>query len=760
MGRSEQALLRVRPILIVSVVAIITSGIVAALANRFVGLRVSTKDLSLANERDRALGLEPPEISHNTDPGKVYYSQIPDTNPWQVSYWLPQSRDLPRGMSSTKVELNHILWNTVLVPYTVKKGDSLDRILRNRLFISSTLYPRAYTTYLDNIALRNGIRKRDLIHPDDKIALPSGPHYGAREAPLKDLAVYRMRASQLLGVPFGKSQPDRALYRALARYTFHFGPVAPGKKGRDHALQEIEDRRILPANNLDPGFEREPVVIVDWFTSPASDEQQSTLYISQMSDGSAKCGGHCATCKSLVSEAEKIASDERKERMADVSTPKHSLLYIIDTGSDPATKIPEGHVWFSPSYPDYSDIAGNRHGTFNYTETVNSFFGPVDPSDVYIAKAAVPKTPGTLDGRVNIYMPSVYDSIYQLFAKQETEQNFVGAGGRAKIGPTWIVNLSIYGHMNPGLKSLKNLLPEEQKVLFVVAAGNDHTATGLDEMVYTQLESQWNVLVVGALDETQKQRAEYSNHSHTYVDIFAPGSCMCGSAKVVDPGSPDTKNQINGTSQAAPVISVMAKMLAEQFRTWTAKDIKWRLISTSDFTDLPSDGKGGAVNIVRAIKNSRDETLIAVIPPEKVKALSERAREAAQTLAKAEEEAKKDSALASNSEVLEARSKAIESQEAVDKSTQEIRADYVEPTNDEWIKVLKPNEENAVLRLHRVWLCESKKVCFQVMRYPAGFSDLIITLSPKDELGYKIRGVPNKIKAEQLVDLYQPIRSY
>jgi hypothetical protein len=109
--------------------------------------------------------------------------------------------------------------------------------------------------------------------------------------------------------------------------------------------------------------------------------------------------------------------------------------------------------------------------------------------------------------------------------------------------------------------------------------------------------------VTGALDEGGGV-ASYSNMDPQLADVFARGSCVCGEGA-----------QLSGTSQAAPVAAVAARMVSDAFPTYGPACVKWKLIASSDVLPdvltTPRPGAspqaippavGGRVNLLRALE--------------------------------------------------------------------------------------------------------------------------------------------------------------
>jgi hypothetical protein len=285
-----------------------------------------------------------------------------------------------------------------------------------------------------------------------------------------------------------------------------------------------------------------------------------------------------------------------------------------------------------------------------------------------------------------------------------------------KKGPAvWVMNFSLYGPIDEDLLNYYVALPSKD-LLYVAAAGNgpDPPSTVSSSLYPRYDDGLSNVLVVGALDG-EHQLAGYSNHDSKYVDMFAQGSCVCGDALRVNGRNPDTANQLNGTSQAAPIVATAAKLVADKFKAWTPQEVKWRLISTTDYVDtLRKFGKGGELNLPRALNNVFNQTLI-------VKSDG------------------KDNSVGH-----------------IDASTAPI-----------WKELLPPGEHGPILRLHQRATCERQEktckdgdTCWDTMHYGDGFDGTVRVCSstklPYTENGGKTDG---SIAAKDLKELIQPIQA-
>jgi hypothetical protein len=329
------------------------------------------------------------------------------------------------------------------------------------------------------------------------------------------------------------------------------------------------------------------------------------------------------------------------------------------------------------------------------------------PGDIEIARVAI-KDPHAVSTDVDAYSLSIVEVFNFVQSLKETHKLYSSNlyKSEKRIAPTWIMNLSIYGPIDSDNSNFFIADPYP-RLLFVAAAGNgNETHSLMRDSIYTHYDSgDSNVLIVGALDNDHKI-ADYSNHDQTYVDLYAQGSCVCGDAFKFNGKNPDLENQINGTSQAAPVVATAAKMLAEAFPNWTAQEIKWRLIASSDhLEELREFAKGGELNLSHALKNDPYKTLIIT-------------------------------------------------------KGGEMTVDYIAPSVSAWKSLLQKKADDEVLRLHAKSSCPDKKtVCFELMHYAEGV-DMLVKLPANANLPYSLNGGKTQyIEAGEIKDVIQPFQN-
>jgi thermitase len=147
--------------------------------------------------------------------------------------------------------------------------------------------------------------------------------------------------------------------------------------------------------------------------------------------------------------------------------------------------------------------------------------------------------------------------------------------------------------------ALKELIAQagEQGFLFVAAAGNDSSNNDKKATLPASYDLD-NILSVAATGSTDAL-AIYSSYGVNTVDIAAPGS------NVLSTWLGNRTQKLSGTSMAAPVVAGAAALLKAAHPTWTAKEIKARLMETVD----PISGlktrvmSGGRLNVGRALSD-------------------------------------------------------------------------------------------------------------------------------------------------------------
>lgn len=129
---------------------------------------------------------------------------------------------------------------------------------------------------------------------------------------------------------------------------------------------------------------------------------------------------------------------------------------------------------------------------------------------------------------------------------------------------------------------------QEKGVLFVTSAGNDNLNLDMDlntdypnDTDFTSLdEIVSNFIKVGNSNHNLKQlKSPNSNYGKEQVDLFAPGNDI----------TTLYKEQVAGTSYAAPQVSLIASLLFSQYPSLTASEVKKILMDSSVKYDILVD---------------------------------------------------------------------------------------------------------------------------------------------------------------------------
>jgi subtilisin family serine protease len=517
-----------------------------------------------------------------------------------VYVWYPRNADLAPESPPYKV-LRALLRLIPSKPYTVAAGDNPDFILR-KLFLISAMTPRAYTLYQERLyELNPALKTKANLKPGDTLTVPGGPTYGGTK--LTDLEVptdvfdsvfQRMSAKAYFGP--ARSPSMEIVKPKAVRSLRHF--VAPDKQSLLSTTAESAFSEIMSAGIIAP---------IDRVVHPEEILSQAQAYpVSVPDDGSE--GPAFNDLQSNEKDGNLLPALVRADQSAEVpcqnctkcltllnlpvgQSVSSTKILVADTGIDVGMLSDSTHILLPGADGDSTDISPEHHGTFVYRQLAMSGFGPFSDSSIYVAKVA--RFDST--GLVAFSMEDIIKA-QQLFGnKMRSSAN----------GPqTWVVNLSAAGEPPVGTIPPPSP-PFDRNILLIAAAGNSKSnVIPLNEAFGRLTNGNTPLLVVGALD-VNGQRTGYSNYHPVNVQLFARGDCVCGS-----PG------QLNGTSQAAPVVAAAASMLAANRPKWYPREVMWRLLSTGDNAgESPSPSFGGVLNLSRALQKGSLITTAANATP-------------------------------------------------------------------------------------------------------------------------------------------------
>jgi hypothetical protein len=507
-----------------------------------------------------------------------------------LDVWYPHTSDLSDSESRVLSSLLQLVKTT---RYTVSKGENLDVIIRKLFCVSATQEPHAYTLYLQRILTLNPGVNQSTIYPGTVLRLPSGPLYGATRI-TEELSWVRQSVFAKLSTNAHGSSPahhkrnDPVLQGRIARqlkpYLFpdHLDSITD-----DEAFAAARLKGLLPPADVEQYPEQklanmDPVEL-EVGNSPDSLAAMTTLKTlsppGRVFPGlipmakpapSASCANTCTSLAAILNLPANLNLSGAR-------------LLIEDTGIGNDFAIPDSNYVYKGSKGDGIDIDPRQHGTFVYSEVAQSGWGhgPLPESQIYVAKAA--EVAGDVVG-------------FPMRDVMLGWRNFVQTVGATSDGAaaTWVANLSAAG-IPDTTADPKPTTPYDTNLLLVAAAGNDGNPDAPSKEIFDSLcNGDVNLLIVGSLNSSG-QLASYSNYHPTNVQLVAQGDCVCGDHNLA---------QIDGTSQASPIVAFAAAALASKRPTWLPQEVMWRLLSTADrLPSLKDRVFAGRVNLVTALRD-------------------------------------------------------------------------------------------------------------------------------------------------------------
>jgi hypothetical protein len=515
--------------------------------------------------------------------------------------WSPRSSDIGGAGSKDYLVLKGLLTLAKPVQYTVVSGDSLDFIIRKKYLVSQS-YHNAYPLYLNRIQeLNHGLTSNTVLSIGRTIAVPSGPIYGGTEIG-KDAVSHDVQAAMFtklskkaydLGVTTNE-KIEKFSTRSLGAYLSPTTQVLPSQDKLDRVFETIKSRGLVNAINLikHPEARLNQMQVLD--LAVTDEVGQVALANITAADPTNLLPGMFP-----VSDSVDVPCDKNKpctNCAASLQIPptvdlSKARVLVEDTG------ITTGEVDLTRLIPvkpgdDGLDKSPVHHGTFVYSQIAapaspgaSPEFGVIPKNNVYVVKAVEDAGP------IASFSMSDIMNGWKAFSSMMNKDLSEGIAAT-----TWIVNVSAFGEPIPD-PDHPPAIPNDDHLLVVAAAGN-HIPDGTEDQpalyAFPRLSNGSTPLIIAGALGVDGNPARYSNYNSTYVHLFAPGDCVCGS-----PG------QINGTSQAAPFISTAAAVLASAEPNWNPRYVMWRLLSTADHpTALQGKAFAGTVNLSRALDPS------------------------------------------------------------------------------------------------------------------------------------------------------------
>lgn len=514
--------------------------------------------------------------------------------------WQPRQADVGQVGDSARRLLVAILKLSKPVVYTAEDGDSIDFIIRKHYYVSQGDFPNAFDLYQRRIwDLNPGLNSKSVLHAGQRLTLPGAPQYSAVrlwEPGTKPSPSY---FRQLSAQAFDSNSASESHLRPMVTRTLKaFVGRAPSAFQAD-VYQRIQASGILRA--IDTGAHPESELAqgqpIDLYPTTGT---EALLDDVRVVDGShlyrglfpmatplaVSCSG-CKTCLEVLGASANTPLSPARVLIEDAGVD----LGLMSTDNLQGMIITQPVTQTYPSQASAQDVTSDHHGTFVYsqlvkptTTTETALQGMIPGNQVFVSRVA-----RTIDAAgTQYYAMSDILAQWKEFEKRVSDGNSSISKGAAQ---TWVVNMSLFGE-DTDSSDATPAPPKSDHLLFVVAAGNGKSNTDSALYAFSRFTGPGNaVLSVGALG-ANGSRASYSNYDAVTVSLAARGDCVCGA-----PG------QINGTSQATPVVTTAAAILASRFPTLKPLEVLWRLVSSADRQPPANttESFGGILNLKSAL---------------------------------------------------------------------------------------------------------------------------------------------------------------
>ena len=255
------------------------------------------------------------------------------------------------------------------------------------------------------------------------------------------------------------------------------------------------------------------------------------------------------------------------------------VIGVIDTGVDYNHPDLVGNIWTNPGEIAGDRIDNDRNGYIDDVRGWDFAYNDNNPMDV---RGHGTHVAGTIAGKGN---------------------NGVGVTGvawNAKIMPLKFLNDTGWGYTSDAISAINYATAKGVKLtnnswgggdysqalsdaintagqrgaLFIASAGNSSRNTDTTPS-YPASYNLANIISVASTTRTDGL-SSFSNYGATTVDLGAPGSSIYSTLPNSSYGT------LSGTSMASPQVTGAAALLWSQNPTWTAQQIKNRLMSTGD----------------------------------------------------------------------------------------------------------------------------------------------------------------------------------
>lgn len=514
--------------------------------------------------------------------------------------WQPRQNDVGSGNDSARKLLNAILRLSRPVVYRVEVNDSIDFIIRKRFYVSQGDFPNAFTLYQERIwHLNPGLNSKSVLHAGQTIMLPGAPQFSAVRLWAPNAKPLPHYFQQLSAQAFESDSSNATHLQPMVTRTLKVFVAAAPNVSQASMFQKIQRLGILRAIDTDEHPESElaqgepidlyPTSETEQLLSDVRGADGPHLYrgVFPMAASVAVTCSTCETCQDILRVPAGVSLGAARVLMEDAGIDQG----LMTRDNLEGMIIPQPVTATYPSQPSAQDVTSDHHGTFVYSQLVKT----ADPAETALrgmlpgGHLFVSRVARTIDAAgTQYYAMSDILAGWKEFEKRMSDSSNPVSKGAAQ---TWIVNMSLFGE-DTDSSDATPAPPKSNHLLFVVAAGNGKSNTDSALYAFSRFTAPGNaVLSVGALG-TNGLRASYSNYDAVTVSLAVRGDCVCGA-----PG------QINGTSQATPVVTTAAAIVSSRFPTLKPLEVMWRLISSADRQPPANttESLGGTLNLQSAL---------------------------------------------------------------------------------------------------------------------------------------------------------------
>jgi subtilisin family serine protease len=288
----------------------------------------------------------------------------------------------------------------------------------------------------------------------------------------------------------------------------------------------------------------------------------------------------------------------------DIQTGNPNLVIgVIDSGVDYTHPDLMGNIWTNPGEIAGDGIDNDSNGYIDDVRGWDFAYNDNDPRDVqghgtHVAGTIASKGNNTVGVTGVAWNAKIMPLRFLDDSGSGSTSNAILAINYATAKRVKLTNNSWGGGLySQALYDAINTAGQ-RGALFIAAAGNSSLPNDLIP-AYPASYNLSNIISVASTDHNDKYSI-FSNYGRTSVDLAAPGSDIYSTT----PGG--TYGTLSGTSMASPHVTGAAALVWSQNPTWTAQQVKDRLLRTTDpiYDAIRKTVSNGRLNIYKALGGS------------------------------------------------------------------------------------------------------------------------------------------------------------